>query len=362
MKFVWTGSPCRLIGAFALVAAVAVTAAPLVLGADTPDPDRAPGRTMAQQATKEQAAVDHHRPRPDRSAAARISAPARKSPRPASPVTRKRPDQFHKTIHWTWKAYTTENGQRSRQGRRFDQQFLHLGQQHAGQRLLLSCHPGWGNQTEAVNCLNCHGQEKSINWEESFEDLEAFDGSEDPDEQEIADEIRGNIQNAVQSVVRPERQNCGSCHFKGGGGDGVKHGDLDTSLTKPNKALDVHMGSRRPELHLHPLPHHHAAQHCRPGLHPTGGHRAQEPDRGRPDHQDHLRVLPQQHAAQKAESKANDHTDKVACQSCHIPEFARVNPTKMSWDWSQSGKLKTASHTRPRTSSARTATCPSRGR
>ncbi len=49
-------------------------------------------------------------------------------------------------------------------------------------------------------------------------------------------------------VVRPERQNCGACHFNGGGGDGVKHGDLDTSLTKPNKALDVHMGSRRPEL------------------------------------------------------------------------------------------------------------------
>ena len=36
----------------------------------------------------------------------------------------------------------------------------------------------------------------------------------------------------------------------------------------------------------------------------------------------------------------NDHTDKVACQSCHIPEFARVQPTKLSWDWSQAGRLK----------------------
>jgi octaheme c-type cytochrome (tetrathionate reductase family) len=42
----------------------------------------------------------------------------------------------------------------------------------------------------------------------------------------------------------------------------------------------------------------------------------------------------------KEGSKPNDHTDKVACQTCHIPTFARVNPTKMSWDWSQSGKLK----------------------
>jgi octaheme c-type cytochrome (tetrathionate reductase family) len=42
----------------------------------------------------------------------------------------------------------------------------------------------------------------------------------------------------------------------------------------------------------------------------------------------------------KSNNKANDHTDKVACQSCHIPEYARVNPTKMWWDWSQAGKQK----------------------
>jgi hypothetical protein len=39
----------------------------------------------------------------------------------------------------------------------------------------------------------------------------------------------------------------------------------------------------------------------------------------------------------KDDAKANDHTDKVACQSCHIPTIARVNPTKMWWDWSTAG-------------------------
>jgi len=38
--------------------------------------------------------------------------------------------------------------------------------------------------------------------------------------------------------------------------------------------------------------------------------------------------------------KLNDHTDKVSCQTCHIPEFAREKPTKMFWDWSQAGKFK----------------------
>ena len=36
----------------------------------------------------------------------------------------------------------------------------------------------------------------------------------------------------------------------------------------------------------------------------------------------------------------NKHTLKVSCQTCHIPEYAKVNPTKLHWDWSTAGKLK----------------------
>jgi hypothetical protein len=36
-------------------------------------------------------------------------------------------------------------------------------------------------------------------------------------------------------------------------------------------------------------------------------------------------VLPHGHTP-KTGANPNDHTDKVTCQSCHIPEFARVNP------------------------------------
>ena len=34
----------------------------------------------------------------------------------------------------------------------------------------------------------------------------------------------------------------------------------------------------------------------------------------------------------------NKHTERVACQSCHIPTFAKVLPTKVWWDWSTAGK------------------------
>ena len=34
----------------------------------------------------------------------------------------------------------------------------------------------------------------------------------------------------------------------------------------------------------------------------------------------------------------NKHAEHVACQTCHIPEYSRINPTKVNWDWSQAGK------------------------
>ena len=46
----------------------------------------------------------------------------------------------------------------------------------------------------------------------------------------------------AQSVGTPTRENCGGCHFDGGGGNGVKHGDLDESLIFPPESVDVHMG------------------------------------------------------------------------------------------------------------------------
>jgi octaheme c-type cytochrome (tetrathionate reductase family) len=36
----------------------------------------------------------------------------------------------------------------------------------------------------------------------------------------------------------------------------------------------------------------------------------------------------------------NEHSIKVACQTCHIPVYAKVNPTKMYWDWSTATRKK----------------------
>jgi octaheme c-type cytochrome (tetrathionate reductase family) len=137
----------------------------------------------------------------------------------------------------------------------------------------------------------------------------------------------------------PQRNHCGECHFKGGGGDGVKHGDLDTSLAKPNRALDVHMAAEGANF---------TCTRC----HTTVKHNIAGRLYTRPASAERKSLIEDDMATKitceschgnvphKTDSKMNDHVDKVACQSCHIPEYARVNPTMMSWDWTQAGKKK----------------------
>lgn len=87
-----------------------------------------------------------------------------------------------------------------------------------------------------------------------------------------------DLAKAAQSVAMPRRENCGQCHFYGGGGDNAKHGNLSSALVSPARSTDVHMAAD--------------------GL-------------------------------------------KFACQTWHIPEFARSGvATKTFWDWSAAGKLK----------------------
>ncbi len=245
--------------------------------------------------------------------------------------------QFHTTIHWTWIGYTDANGKRLGKAGDAINNFC-LSSNNMQDKGCLSCHPSWSGPQSAVNCLACHSQ-KNINFGEAFEDYSAFADSDDPDERELAREIQANLHAAAQSISRPTRQNCGECHFKGGGGDGVKHGDLDTSLTKPNKALDVHMGVDGQNFEC---------TRC----HTTLQHNIAGRIYSKPAYTERKSLIEDDltpkitcescHGSTPHEAghKANDHTDKVACQSCHIPTFARVNPTKMSWDWSQAGKLK----------------------
>ena len=43
------------------------------------------------------------------------------------------------------------------------------------------------------------------------------------------------------------------------------------------------------------------------------------------------------HRQPHQDERLNKHLARVACDTCHIPAFARNVPTKMEWDWSKAG-------------------------
>ncbi len=308
---------------------------PVAFASQPPSNDKAPGRTMAQQAIKEKGiwiTADHTKHdilKKEFTSGPEVTQACLSCHSEAA-------EQFHKTIHWTWLAHKDEKGHQMGKAGLSLNNFC-ISANGTKDKGCMSCHPGWGNKTEAVNCLLCHGK-KQINWEESFEDFNAFRMETDDDSKALAVEIQTEIQSAVQQIGRPTRSNCGDCHFKGGGGDGVKHGDLDTSLAKPNKTLDVHMGVDGQNfdcIRCHTTKLHNIAGRVYTA--PAYTHRKSLIE----DDLTSKISCESCHSStpHKAGSKANDHTDKVACQTCHIPTFARVNPTKVSWDWSKSGQL-----------------------
>ena len=132
----------------------------------------------------------------------------------------------------------------------------------------------------------------------------------------------------ARSAGPPARANCGACHWCGGGGVGIKHGDLDDTLKDPSPSHDYHMGA----LDFSCQECHRTTAHKIAGTSTTsavseGGVSCVDCHEERPHEDSHplLRIL-------------NNHGDAMACQTCHIPEFAKALPTLTFWDWSLAGK------------------------
>jgi octaheme c-type cytochrome (tetrathionate reductase family) len=132
---------------------------------------------------------------------------------------------------------------------------------------------------------------------------------------------------AAKSVKSPTRENCGKCHFDGGGGNGVKHGDLDESLYFPDKSLDVHMGG---DLDMQCTDCHWTENHQILGRLVADNYTIDPSEQV---------SCEQCHVDQKhGDERINSHLASIACQTCHIPAFATEEPTKVYWDWSQAGQ------------------------
>ncbi|CCO22365.1 tetrathionate reductase family octaheme c-type cytochrome [Maridesulfovibrio hydrothermalis] len=305
--------------------------------------DTAPGREMARQATKGKElwiTADH-------SKFAVLNQQFKSGPEVTKACLTCHTEaghQFHKTIHWTWLDPKADKELKVGKGGLVLNNFCINIQ--SNEPRCTSCHAGYGwknkdfdfKSQEDIDCLVCHEQTGTYKKFPSG----AGNPPPPPGKKFGGKFIKSPEWNKVaQSVSRPTRQNCGTCHFFGGGGDGVKHGDLDSSLFKPGKNLDVHMGLDGQNftcVRCHTTVNHDIAGRIYSTPAATSRKSLLEDDLG-------AKIMCEScHSAEPHKTelgmKLNDHTDKVACQSCHIPTFARVNPTKMWWDWSKAGKLK----------------------
>ena len=228
--------------------------------------------------------------------------------------------QIMATSHWTWESEPFDVPWRDDPvtiGKANQINNVCIGAQ-GNEKRCMTCHVGydWEEGVEYdytkqanVDCLACHA-DMGVYFKGEF-------GNPDPSVDLVA---------AAGSVRNPTRDNCGACHFNGGGGNNVKHGDLDESLYYPSEALDVHMG-REDFL-------------C------TDCHRTT-------DHVIKGRLVVDNYQVDPAEQVActdchietphdddriNIHTASLACQTCHIPAMALKDPTKTFWDWSTSGQ------------------------
>ena len=225
-------------------------------------------------------------------------------------------EQMLHTAHWKWESEPVEVEGREglfTTGKKKSINNFCIGIQ-GNWASCTSCHAGYGWDGEDfdfedsgnIDCLVCHDNSGTYRKGSAGVPLEGVD-----------------LMAAAKSVAVPTRENCGGCHFRGGGGNAVKHGDLDESLYYPTEGIDVHMG----RFDFQCVDCHQTEDHVIGGRSTTVSL----------DNANQIACTDCHNQKLHTDDRINAHTDTVACQTCHVPEIAVTQATKTHWDWSQAG-------------------------
>ncbi len=184
-----------------------------------------------------------------------------------------------------------------------------------------TCHIGYGRMDEGfdlsnpenIDCLVCHDTTGTYRKDPQRGGRPAADV---------------DLVAVARQVGRPSRATCGSCHFYSGGGANAKHGDLEPTLAEPTGDLDLHMGT----LNMRCQSCHLVSRHRIAGMSMTS-----------PAVEGRVRCErchgPTPHAVSGMLGQhLDDHVRTIACETCHIPSFARSTPTLMHRDYSVAGE------------------------
>lgn len=262
--------------------------------------------------------------------------------------------QLHKTAHWTWDYINPQTDQRLGKHNVINNFCTSVPSNY---KFCTACHIGYGWEDDKfdftseknVDCLVCHDTTGKYKKLPGLAGHPNYKTKEWPPH---SGRFRPptDLQEIAQNVGKTSRKTCGACHFRGGGGDAVKHGDLDSSLEEPGRYLDVHMDAEGLDFSCskcHATDSHQVAgSRYNPTAADEKGHLIPgSPERRNPT----TCVACHDNNPHKPENdqyaRLNLHSETLACQTCHIPAYARGNKyTKMTWDWSTLGELDEEGH------------------
>ena len=234
-----------------------------------------------------------------------------------------------KTSHWNWQGpspFTVGHEKRVDLGKRRNTINNFCINLNGNWPRCTSCHIGYGwkdknfdfNDPTNIDCLVCHDSTGTY--------TKSPAGAGAP--------AKGvDLIKVAKNVGRPSRNTCGmNCHFVGGGGDAVKHGDMSSAMAKPTRSHDVHMSVGEDGMNFRCQDCHKTRNHMIAGrsisVPATEGDLSCEQC-----HTDSPHI-----GAPLVDKHLNRHTKHLACQTCHIPIYSKATPTKVHWDWSQAGR------------------------
>lgn len=208
------------------------------------------------------------------------------------------------------------------------------------------CHVGNGlppapemssEQLNNIDCLMCHQDDYARIGAPPYEDVVVTGSDGQPTTISIPveesfrfmpDESKMGISilEAARTVHPTTRKTCLRCHAGASGSDGGKRGDISSVTISPPRSSDIHMSPRGENI---------ICSDC----HNAGDHRVL--GRGldlRPnDHADALTCAKchtdTPHDGSGGFASLNQHATRVACQTCHIPSFAKDISTELERDW-----------------------------
>ncbi len=236
-----------------------------------------------------------------------------------------------RSSHWTWdRDYILEDGSVIKLGKKNLLNNFCIGLPSNESRCT-SCHIGYGWQDNTfdftdsrnIDCIICHDRTGT------YKKFPTGAGYPVQSEKKLNGETYNppDYRTIAWNVGNPGRDNCGACHFSGGGGNNVKHGDIANQLRNATKEIDVHMavdGANVSCIDCHNTERHQISGNLYSINADDKEKISCEKCHTSQPHQDHT---------------LNRHVERVACQTCHIPEYAKNSPTKSYWDWSTAGEF-----------------------